>query len=144
MRWGLIAVVVLGACCPTVIVGEEVSAPVDADLAVELIHERYQEAFDSDRRTTAVTWVTRVHNDGKDQNAASLSCVDVWIVARPNERPSETSLAHEMAHCYAGHVPETGRCPTFWETDTSHSEVWIWGSDGLVNTVKQELSDLGL
>ena len=146
MRVGLAsALLALAGCCPVLIVSGEVDPPEGADEAIELIHDRYSAAFGGTQRTVEVTWVEYIEADGEALGGATISCLDIWVAVSPGESPSDTGLAHELAHCYAGHVPDSGRCPFWWETaDGRHSEGWIWERGGLVSITRQELSSLGL
>jgi hypothetical protein len=117
---------VLAGCCPVAIVGEDVDPPPGADEAIELIHAEYMAAFESERREVEVQWVASI--DGEDGRGVSFSCRDIWIAAADSDAPSDTNLAHEVAHCYAGHVPASG-CVGHY--DNSHTEAWIWGEPGV-------------
>jgi hypothetical protein len=142
---GTALVIGLIGCCPVAIVGEDVDPPPGADEAIELIHAEYMAAFDSDRREVSISWVASISTetpDGRRTLAWSSACDDVWIVANVERAlPSRTSLAHEMAHCYAGHMPESG-CGSY---DNSHAETWVWEAEtGLVDATDGDLAALGL
>jgi hypothetical protein len=141
-----VCVAVASGCCPAAIVGEDVEPPPGADEAIDMIHAEYQAAFDSPRRGVVVNWVASLRSsetpEGQRTFAWSSACDDVWIVVNEDrDLPSRTSLAHEIAHCYAGHMPESG-CGSY---DNSHAEVWVWEAEtGLVDATDGDLAALGL
>jgi hypothetical protein len=140
MRLALILVASVG-CCPVAIegvVGEEVEPPAGAEEAIELIHQEYMAAFDSPRREVSVTWVTSIELEGREKLGLAYACDDLWVVF--GEKPSDTALSHEVAHCYAKHVPESGCLMD----SPGHPESWVWGSGGLVSVTKQVLRDASI
>lgn len=136
--------IVLAGCCPVAIVGEDADPPPGADEAIELIHAEYMAAFDSPRREVEVTWVSHIEprpdSDLDTVLGWSTSCVDIWVAVADGAAPSETHLAHEVAHCYAGHVPRSGCIGSY---DNAHAEMWIWGEGQLVARVNAILADGG-
>jgi hypothetical protein len=136
----------LAGCCPAAIVGEDVEPPPGADEALEMVHAEYTAAFDSPRREVSISWVASIETGEGPRLGWSTSCGDIWIAVSDGDAPSDTSLAHEVAHCYASHMPAEG-CGGY---DDSHSEVWIWGETaargdgGLVDDIRYLLADAGL
>jgi hypothetical protein len=119
-------------------VGDEVEPPAGAEEAIELIHQEYTAAFDSPRREVSVTWVESLDFDGP-RLGWSTSCADIWI--KSVKKVSDSALAHEMAHCYSGDMPEGGCVGSY---DNSHSVEWVWSFGGLVVVTKEELRAAGL
>jgi hypothetical protein len=131
----------LGGCCPPIIHGPEVAPPPGAELAIDIVEAEYQEAFGREV-AVGIVWVASLDDyEGHGVIGAANDCVELFVVLWAGAAPSDTSMAHEMAHCWAAHIPDSG-CDPF--SDDSHSEEWLWGASGLVEAVDNRLAGMGL
>lgn len=135
---GLIALLLVVGCCPLDPYDDTTDAPPGADEARRLIELRYTQYFGQARGTT-IYWTDYPLSGGENLGEA-YGCSQLWIY-RNSDLPSETSLAHEIAHCYAGDVDY---CGLFAGHGDSHTDPVIWGESGLVSETNAELAAMGL
>ena len=92
----------------------------------------FAEQFGHQPESIRIRWTEQL-----DVAGTLYGCGAIWLT--PRTAPSGSSLAHELAHCFADHYSACGLC-----TDDTHSERWIWGDDGIVQRVNKQLSQAGL
>lgn len=132
------ALVFLSGCCWQGYADIECDPPPRADEAQALVEAAYAARFGW-HADAVVRWTREpmeVH--GYEADGVSFDCADIWVY-RYSDTPSETSLAHELAHCYAGEISHCGL-----HADNTHSNPAIWGDDGLVARTNAMLADRGL
>jgi hypothetical protein len=136
VRAVVVAIGLMGGCCDAIVTSESVDPPPGAAEAQDVAEAML--GAELGEREAFVTWVTRISYDGEMVGGAAISCEDIFVVVR-GEAPSDTTLAHELAHCYVGDVPASG-CSF---TASTHAGP-VWEAGGLVDQVNDELASLGL
>lgn len=131
--------------CPELPLAEQGPPHPDADEAEALVAAFYRDATGLDLEFN-VYWSFNKIPVGLGRTlrgGAASSCINLWVWDGNGTKPvSELSLAHEMAHCWAGDVPP--ECDAEYDIVNDHADPFWWGNGGMVDQANALLAENGL